>query len=213
MDELDTTHSTRLSSLVAAAQRGDREARDGLFGRCRPRIQATVRALVGPGLRGRIDVEDVVQETLMKAHANLERFSYRDDESVFRWLNAIARHIVLNATQKRATRPLRLEQAQPIEAEEKSPTRGPRREERFEKLRAALDKLTPDLREAILLVRIEGLSIPEAARRMKRSEAAVRQLISRGLRRLRSTIGGETESLHLLDHHSLARNEDEPSTG
>ena len=50
----------------------------------------------------------------------------------------------------------------------------------------------------ILLSRIEGLSIKEIAQRMRRSESAVKNLLLRALKGLRSSFG-DTESLRLPD--------------
>lgn len=73
-----------------------------------------------------------------------------------------------------------------------------RRHERFDRLEAAVKKLTPEYRQVVLLSRIEGLSAKEIADRMNRSPNAVRHLIVRALRELRAHFG-DTESLHLPD--------------
>jgi len=73
-----------------------------------------------------------------------------------------------------------------------------RREERFAQLQRALDGLGPEDREVILLARIQGLPLKEIATRMGRSHAAVAQLLSRALRKLKRSFG-DTESLHLPD--------------
>ncbi len=62
--------------------------------------------------------------------------------------------------------------------------------------------LTPDQRNALMLARIDGLRAKEIAGRMNRSEEAVRQLLMRALRQLRTSIG-DTESLHLPDRRLL----------
>lgn len=68
-----------------------------------------------------------------------------------------------------------------------------RSEERFDRLRAALDRLSPDHRQVILLARIEGLPMEEVGKRMGRSANAAAQLLWRALQKLRLTFG-ETES-------------------
>ena len=77
-----------------------------------------------------------------------------------------------------------------------SPSRIARRGERFDRLAEALNRLSADHREVILLSRIEGLRMKEVAKRMNRSENAVLLLLSRGLKKLKESFG-ETESLHL----------------
>ena len=79
-----------------------------------------------------------------------------------------------------------------------SPSKAERRNERFDRFEAALKQLSPDYRQAILLARIEGLSIEEVARRMKRSPNAVSHILLRALRKLRETFG-DTQSLNLPD--------------
>ncbi len=72
------------------------------------------------------------------------------------------------------------------------------RQERFDRLRSSLEALTPDQRKAVVLSRIDGLSTRDIAREMNRSEDAVRQLLTRALKQLKSSFG-DTESLHLPD--------------
>jgi RNA polymerase sigma factor (sigma-70 family) len=55
---------------------------------------------------------------------------------------------------------------------------------------AALARLQPAQREAILLSRVEGLPHAEIARRMGRSEGAVRNLVYRGLAQVAAELGG-----------------------
>ncbi len=77
-----------------------------------------------------------------------------------------------------------------------SPSKGMRRDERFERLKEALEDLTPEYREVILLARIERLPGKEIAKRLDRSPAAAAQLLSRALKKLRENFG-DTESLNL----------------
>jgi len=79
---------------------------------------------------------------------------------------------------------------------EPSPSKGLRREERLSRLKEAIDNLSPEYREAVLLVRIKGLKVKEAAGRMNRSPNAVTHLLLRALKKLKEDLG-DTESLHL----------------
>ena len=79
-----------------------------------------------------------------------------------------------------------------------SASKAERRNERLERFEKALNQLSPDYRQAIVLSRIEGLSIEEVARRMNRSPNAVSHILLRALRKLRARFG-DTESLHLPD--------------
>jgi len=71
-----------------------------------------------------------------------------------------------------------------------------RRDERFGRLGAALERLSPEHREIIVLTRLKRLSFDEAATRMGRTPDAAKQLLYRALKRLKEEFG-DTESLHL----------------
>jgi DNA-directed RNA polymerase specialized sigma24 family protein len=72
------------------------------------------------------------------------------------------------------------------------------RQERFDRLEAALDQLPPDYREVILLTQIRGFPIGDVATRMGRSRDAISMLLLRALRRLK-LVFGTTDSLRLPD--------------
>ena len=80
--------------------------------------------------------------------------------------------------------------------DEPSPSRSMRRGERFDRLEAALDNLSPDQRQVVELARLRGMPIKEIASRMQRSPDAVSHLLSRALKNLKETFG-DTESLAL----------------
>jgi DNA-directed RNA polymerase specialized sigma24 family protein len=63
----------------------------------------------------------------------------------------------------------------------------------------------------IILARLDGLPTPEIARKLGMSEESVRQMLSRGLKRLRKTMG-PTESLRLPDAGLRRDDPDEGAT-
>lgn len=77
-----------------------------------------------------------------------------------------------------------------------TPSKVMRRKERFDRLEEAFNNLSPDYREAMSLVRIQGLQISEAAARMNRTPQAVKHLLIRAIKKLREALGN-TESLSL----------------
>ena len=85
-----------------------------------------------------------------------------------------------------------------LPADDESPGRNLRRQERFDRLSKSVESLSPDYRIVIRLARIEGLKIGEIADRMNRSPSAVRNLLLRAMRELKKSFG-ETESLSLPD--------------
>jgi len=114
-----------------------------------------------------------------------------------RWLKGIAWHVVLEtASRVRRDRAVDL----PQEIPQSGPSAGTRlrREERFERLQEAFERLSHDHRKVILLARLEKLPLMTVAERMGRSPDAVKQLLRRALLELRRLFG-ETESFGLAD--------------
>jgi RNA polymerase sigma-70 factor (ECF subfamily) len=191
-------HQT-FSILLGQAKSGDREAFDALSQPYRERLLAFARSRIGHSLRGRLDPEDIVQETLLKSFGSIGKFRGDNSNSLWSWFSGIAEHLIWNASRKRTLR----EASLPLEAPDDriSPSRGLRRKERLARLEQSLESLSPDQRHVVVFSKIDGLNSKEIAERMGRSEDAVRQLLSRGLRALRGKFG-DTESLH-LPHRSL----------
>jgi RNA polymerase sigma factor (sigma-70 family) len=182
--------------LFGKAASGDRAAFDDLAGRYRGRLEARIRSQLR-SLQGTIDVEDILQETLAQAFGSIGGFRWQGEGSFPAWLSGIAKNVVLKAI-RRSRRHRTLEIPPDLQGEATSPSRALRRDERFHRLQAAIDRLSGDHREVIRLARIEGLPIKAIAGRMERSPDAVKQLLSRALKELRRSFG-DTESVHLPD--------------
>ncbi|MFF3330052.1 sigma-70 family RNA polymerase sigma factor [Streptomyces sp. NPDC002888] len=89
---MDTQH---WRSTIAAAQAGDRQALDELVEGWLP----LVYNIVGRALNGHADVDDVVQETMLRAVDNLG--SLRDPDSFRSWLVAIAMRQIRDRARRR----------------------------------------------------------------------------------------------------------------
>jgi RNA polymerase sigma-70 factor (ECF subfamily) len=183
-------------SLLERARGGDREAFGEIAERFRPRLANQIEARLGPALRAVLEVEDVLGETFACALESIERFQWRDEETFYRWLGSIAEHVIRNASRKQGWSQLALDRD--VAAAGASPSADLRRGERFDRLEAALNRLSPDHRRALVLARLEGLTIEEISRRMDRSRDAVKKLLARALHELRRYFG-DTESFHLPD--------------
>ncbi|MFI9764590.1 sigma-70 family RNA polymerase sigma factor [Streptomyces sp. NPDC051963] len=95
-------------STIAAAQAGDRQALDELVAGWLP----LVYNIVGRALNGHADVDDVVQETMLRAVDNLG--SLRDPDSFRSWLVAIAMRQIRDRARRK--QPDRLDESAPHEA-------------------------------------------------------------------------------------------------
>jgi RNA polymerase sigma-70 factor, ECF subfamily len=87
-------------ALVARMGAGDQRAFDEFFHSCAPRLAAFAARRSGLDAAS---VEDVVQNTLVKAIRNLA--SYRGEAALFTWLTEICRHELADVYRKAARRP------------------------------------------------------------------------------------------------------------
>ncbi len=175
MDTLD-------QDLVARVQRGDKRAFDVLV----RKYQGKVSALVSRYVYDHAEVEDVVQEVFIKVYRALDRF--RGDSAFYTWLYRIAVNTAKNHLVAASRRP----PGQDVDAEEvvnteaggrlqegDSPEHNIMTRQIADVLQAALRDLPDELREAITLREIEGMSYEEIAEVMTCPIGTVRSRIFR----------------------------------
>ncbi len=184
-----------VEDLLHRARGGDREAWGGLVTRFTGPLEAHIRKRVGRHLLEDVDLDDVLQESLAQATQSLSHCHAATAPSFLAWLKGVAEHVILNlARRKRSDKILYVETDSP--AAEPTPSKLQRRGERLDRLQRAIDGLSPEHREVVTLVRLEGLPIREAAERMGRTPKAVAHLLGRALAKLKDAFG-DTESLTL----------------
>ncbi len=139
-------------------------------------------------IRNREDAEDVVMETFAAAFRHFGRLERAADQRS--WLFAVARKKVADTLRRRYRRAERpLQEARLTVDPTPSPTESA--------ARGALASLPDGQREVLTLKYVNGLSIEEIGRVMRRSTAATNSLLQRGRQSLREAIGwnGETDDL------------------
>jgi RNA polymerase sigma-70 factor, ECF subfamily len=132
------------------------------------------------------DVEDLVQEILLAVHN--ARATYRPDEPLTAWVHAIARYKLMDFFRTRARRESLhepLDDHEAIFADCDDESCDARRD--IDKL---LDHLPDKQRLSIVHVKLEGLSVAEAARLTGLTESAVKVSIHRGLKALAARVRG-----------------------
>ena len=128
------------------------------------------------------DAEDLVQETLIAVHTRRE--SYDPGKPFTSWAFSMARYKMIDEFRRRGLRP-----TSPIEEVEDLFA-----DDTFEAASAAIDLqqlmsgLPPQQREAIRHVKIEGLSVEDAAARSGLSPSNVKISIHRGLKKLMARV-------------------------
>ncbi len=183
--------------LAERAQQGDRHAFEQLIDSQQERLRGFVTSRLKLYIGPRLEVDEILQDTFVRAFESIRRFEWQTDDSLFRWLCGIAKHAMMKAAEK-LSREDRLEDAFDIPASGTSASRMLRRDERHGRLQQALDQLPPDYSQVVRLARIEGLKIDEIAERMNRSANSVKHLLARALLKLKDSFG-DTGSLHLPD--------------
>ena len=174
MKQVETT----LHALLTRALAGDNAAYRQFLGHSGARLRAYFRRRL---IAHPADVEDLVQETLLAIHNS--RHTYRPAEPVTVWLHAIARYKLVDGLRARSARAA-IDLPLDEDAEGALIDEAPQAAEARRDLLALLATLPERLRLPILHVKLEGLSIAEAAARTGMSESAVKIGIHRGLKRL-----------------------------
>jgi RNA polymerase sigma-70 factor (ECF subfamily) len=169
--------------LVARVQRGDKKAFDLLV----RRYQLKVLQLVGRFIRDQSESQDVAQEVFIKAYRALPRF--RGESAFFTWLYRIAINTAKNYLQSRnrllATEgDIDIEDAEQLESaprlkDQETPERLLLTEELAAAISAAIEELPEELRDAIVLREMDGLSYEEIAEVMACPIGTVRSRIFR----------------------------------
>ena len=135
---------------------------------------------------GRVEeAEDVTQEVFIKVFQTLKSYDAAQG-SFSTWLNRVARnHLVDHYRRTRKDRVTSSLEDELSEAEQKpSPQMEPTGEvesrERRETLQLALDRLSPDLREAVILRDLHDLDYEEIAQVLRVPQGTVKSRINRG---------------------------------
>lgn len=200
----DDPRGARIARLLREARTGDAEARERLFEAGRSYLAVAAGFQLQRRLRAKVDVSDIVQESLLDAHDGFDRFAGTTAGEWVAWLRRIATRNALDAakrfrgTAKRdAAREVPLggagsrdgwqEPAAPVSSPSQRALRG--EEELF--LAQAIAALPPDQREVILLRNVERLPFEEVAGRMGRSAGACRMLWMRALAALRTRLDAD----------------------
>jgi len=163
--------------LVERARAGEREAFDLLVARYQRRLLRLVLRL----LRDQAEAEDVVQETFLKAYRALPRF--RGDAAFYTWLYRIAlngaRNAILRRRQRGASHGVAPSQLPAPAPEIGTPESMLLSKQVMLAIDAAMEALPLELRTAIALREIEGLSYEEIGQIMECPLGTVRSRIFR----------------------------------
>jgi RNA polymerase sigma-70 factor, ECF subfamily len=174
---------SQLKPLWLRAQAGDeaayREALQRIAQRLRSYLRRRMQTLPD-------DLEDLVQETLLALH--LQRGTYDPELPVSAWVLAIARHKLVDLWRRRGRQEALHD---PIDDVDERQLAQPMAEAGASRdLGILLAELPQAQRDAIVLTKIEGLSVAEASARTGASESAIKVQVHRGLKKLAALVQG-----------------------
>ena len=169
--------------LVRKAQAGDKRAFEVLVSK----YQRRILRLLGRILHNQSDVEDIAQETFLKAYRALPKF--RNESAFYTWLYRIAVNTARNHISSKHNQVFVSDQIDTQDGETfsrldnhtdgETPETHMHNREIIESLQIALDELPEQLRQAIVLRELEGLSYEEIATAMDCPVGTVRSRIFR----------------------------------
>ena len=169
--------------LVERAQRGDKHA----FGLLVAKYQRRLGRLISRFVRNAAEAEDVTQDAFIKAYRALPAF--RGDSAFYTWLyrigiNTAKNHLVAQGRRAPTSTPFDAEEAEDFEDaallhEVSTPENELMSKQVVEVVNSSLQELPDDLRTALTLREIEGLSYEEIAAVMDCPIGTVRSRIFR----------------------------------
>ena len=177
----------RLDELIRRAANLDREA----FGELYRLYARRIHRFVAFQVNNTVLAEDLANEVWIRVMRAIGRYQHHSVPQFNAWLFRIAKNVVVDHWRaKRDTVPLdealATERGETLDAHFESLARR-------EELQVAMQKLTEDQREVLVLRFGMGMSHREIAERMGRNEEAIRALQFRAIRSLRAIMGEDTD--------------------
>jgi len=178
-----------LRELMIAGLDSDAAAHRALLERLSGQLRAYFNGQLNRIGRGPVEAEDLVQEALIAIHTN--RHTYDRSQLFTPWVYAIARYKFLDYLRRTRT------SASDVPIDDASEMQAHNDNSRVESsldLNKLLAEIPPKARQAIQYVKLDGLSVSEAAARSGMSESAVKVSVHRGLKALARLIRNEKQS-------------------
>ena len=176
------------SELIAAARRGEAAAWRTLVAQHGPTIYALCRRLDA-------DPDDAYQEIWEKISRNLRRFEVRGaaQPGLGAWARTLARRHLIDRHRRRSARGEVIAQLTPPEpvSDDGAAEAIVARRERAAKLEAALQRLPPAQRRAVVLHHVEGMALDDIASAEEAAVGTIKSRLHRARARLAGMLGGK----------------------
>ncbi len=185
------TKESELKALMTASLEGDSNAHRSLLTALSGHLRSYYKSRLLRSGRTAEEAEDLVQEALIVIHT--QRHTFDPEQPLTPWVYAIARYKLidhLRRTRRTMTDvPLENANADDILASDDAAAA----ESQFD-LAKLLERLPERMRLSLQYVKLEGLSVAEAADRCGISQSAVKVNVHRGLKILTALIARETRA-------------------
>jgi RNA polymerase sigma-70 factor (ECF subfamily) len=176
------------ADLIARARAGDRAALELLLEQIAPLAHRYGLRMC----RHEADAEEVLQDTLLGVASHLDQFEGR--ASLSSWVFMLARSACARRRRGLKNRPhASIDEREELPAEERSPESQAADRQLRGAVESALDRLTEEQREVLLLRDMEGLSAPEVAEALGLEVQAVKSRLHRARAALREALRGTLE--------------------
>lgn len=171
-----------LSDVIARAQGGEKEAFEVLY----HLYYTPLYRYVFLRVRNIQETEDVVAETFLKVYRALPEYRH-ERETMLPYLFTIARNILINQGKKKRPDLFLPEDIDRYSGEEDA-TKGALHRERVEDLKRAMEVLTETERDVIELRFFAEQTYQEIANAMEKKEDAIRQHVTRAMKKMRAVL-------------------------
>lgn len=174
----DDLEFSRTQALVVAAQGGDKPALEQLCAHYLPRVRAMSAELLGPELGGYVEIEDVVQISMMDAIRGIDDYSRQSEGRFVSWVARIVENNIRDLARRmrakkrgegKVARLGDLQTGSRTAPEFPANAATPSQEARVAELARALDLALAEMNERyrrVILLRMNGCSHEEIAKEL-----------------------------------------------
>ncbi len=166
-------------------------------------LRFLARVQLGIDLRSQLDPSDIVQQSLLQAYQARDDFRGGSKAELVAWLRQILSRTIAHATRELHAEKRDVDRQQSIHAavdassarlelflaaDQSSPSQRAMRREHAVLVAEAVESLSDEQRETVLLRYWHGMTLNEVANAMAKSPTAVAGLLHRGLKTLRTRL-------------------------
>lgn len=202
--EAQSLSPSEVESLCRQAVGGDTPALERLLWSYHGRLLGAARRKIGVDWQGKLDAEDILQETYVHIFADIGKFQYTGEDSFFHWASRILDHRFIDQVRRlRAQKRDLLREATPAAGNDSrydgfiarcfpdlsTPSIAMSRQDAQRAIVMCMAQLPEHYRTVVQRHYLDEESLSSIAADMNRSEDAVRRMASRALDQLEVCLG------------------------